>query len=802
MSYKSNNKPRRVLVCLMASTALYSAPALAQADNTTAQANSASDEGSALGEIIVTAQKRSQSANSVGMAITAISGNELARQNITDVSGLAKIEPSLVVSQTFLGAPFYTLRGVGYNEQSISATPAVSVYTDEVPYSYPVLTQAANLDIERVEVLKGPQGTLFGQNATGGAINYIAAKPTDKFAAGVDASYSRFNLVDLSGFVSGPLSENVRVRLAGQSIQGGAFQRSLTRPNDTRGDKNIFKGRLLLEADVSEDFKVSLNLNGWRDRSETLGAQAIGVDPLTPAVETITPHPSVLPVFQRVRNALQFARQNLGPWDSRTADWDPGYALKRDSYFLQAALRMEYAVSDALKLTSITAWSHYKQDDNVDNDGSAKEFNNNNTKGRIQGLTQELRASGALVNDKLQWIVGGSFVYDKTNETAQAVFRDATSAPALQLAGNPPYPLPFNYIGFFSDQKSRTIGLFGNLEYEIIDDVKLHGGVRKTYSRIEYSGCTRDIDGNLAGGLGFPASFAGQCISLDSSFTPGLINDQLKEENVSWRGGIDWAPARNSLIYANVSKGYKAGSFATIPAVFQIQNVPVTQESVVAYEVGFKTNFGMPNINLTGAYFHYDYTDKQLRGKIVVFPFGVIDTLVNVPKSKEDGFELAGRWEPVRGLTFNGAMTWLNARVTQSFNAIDPFGAPVDLNGEKFPTVPEWSFTGGAEYRFSLNDKLSAYVGANGRYQTRSQGAFGSDRATRLNGSTDLSIKAYGILDLRAGIESENDGWNLQVFANNVTNTYYWTQANHVYDTSSRFAGAPVSYGVKFGFRY
>jgi len=200
----------------------------------------------ALDEIIVTAQKRAQSINDVGMAINAVNDEALRQQGIRDVGDLVKIEPSFTVSQAQYGTPVYSVRGVGYNEASLAASPAVSVYVDEVPFAYPALTKGATLDISRVEVLKGPQGTLYGQNATGGAINYIAAKPTDAFEAGVEATYARFDYKDLNAFVSGPLSKDVRARFAFDVTNGGAWQESYTR-HDTIGATRQGKARILLD---------------------------------------------------------------------------------------------------------------------------------------------------------------------------------------------------------------------------------------------------------------------------------------------------------------------------------------------------------------------------------------------------------------------------------------------------------------------------------------------------------------------------------------------------------------------------
>ena len=183
------------------------------------------DNGTQIQEVVVTAQKRAQNINNVGMSITAISGSALVQQGVSSTADLAKVVPGLTFEPSPFNTPVYTLRGVGYYDSAVSASPTVAVYTDEVPLPFSAMTKAAGLDLERVEVLKGPQGTLYGENTTGGAINYIAAKPTKTYEAGFDAGYGRFNTADVQGYLSGPVDRHldrtpVRPHRAGWPLAG------------------------------------------------------------------------------------------------------------------------------------------------------------------------------------------------------------------------------------------------------------------------------------------------------------------------------------------------------------------------------------------------------------------------------------------------------------------------------------------------------------------------------------------------------------------------------------------------------
>jgi outer membrane receptor protein involved in Fe transport len=203
--------------------------AIATSSPTWAQTQAPSAEPAALDEIVVTAEKREESINNVPMAVSAFSGSQLVALGIKNVQDLTEVVPGLTFAQTNFSTPVYTLRGVGFYETSLSAYPDVTVYVDEAALPFPILTTHVGFDLDRVEVLRGPQGILFGQNSTGGAINYVAAKPTSTFQAGTYVSYGEFNAFDLQGYVSGPINDTLSARLAVDLQQGGAYQYSYTR---------------------------------------------------------------------------------------------------------------------------------------------------------------------------------------------------------------------------------------------------------------------------------------------------------------------------------------------------------------------------------------------------------------------------------------------------------------------------------------------------------------------------------------------------------------------------------------------
>jgi len=746
-----------------------------------------------LEEIIVTAQKRQQSINDVGMAITALSGEQLRAKGIDSVGGLTKIDPSFIVSQASYGTPVYSIRGVGYNSESLAASPTVSVYVDEFPYAYPALTKGATLDIERVEILKGPQGTLYGQNATGGAVNYIAAKPTESFEAALEATYARFGEYNVNGYLSGPISETLRARLAFEVMGGGAWQKSITR-NDEIGDTEQQKLRLLLDWTPTEDLAVSLNLNTWSDTSDTAVTQLIALNLQAPGVAEFVP---------------DLVNAPFAPANARAADWFPDLPHENDQTFYQAALRADYSVSDSLTLTSLTSFQDYEQDDWIGNDGVALDGNSQRQRGTVESFSQELRASGSLMDSNMNWLLGLAYSKDETEEEALGRLPYTTPAFAFTAFGLN----PFAEINTSANPTVTTKAIFGNIEYEVQENLSIHAGARYTESDIDYTGCLSG-DPDFTAGLNFIQAFVkgdaavpvapGDCLTFDATFTPGLVTSELNEDNVSWRVGADWHPVESTLVYATVSKGYKAGSFPTLPGTGDIQFQPVKQEELLAYEVGMKSAVS-DRLEVKASVFRYDYKDKQLRGRIVdpTGVFGVIDALVNIPESAEDGAELELTWAAAEGLTLNAAVTYLDAQVDGDFFTIDIYETGAELtnyDGYSFPATPDWTVIAGGIYEWSLSDRLDAFVAADYRYQTSAPSLF-QDRST-IPEHPSLEADEYGLLDLRVGVTTVDGRWSAQLFGKNITDEYYWTQENRIYDTSVRYAGKPRTYGVTVGYKF
>ena len=779
--------------------------ALAQAGAVHAQATPA-DSASAnaqdeppANEIVVTANKREQSINDVGLSITAASGESLVTRGINSPMDLGKIVPGLTVQPSPFNTPVYTLRGVGFYETTLSAAPTVAVYADEVALPFSATTRGAAFDIQRVEVLKGPQGTLFGQNTTGGAINYIVNKPTDTLSAGADMSFGRFNVIDAQGFISGPLANGINARLAVRGVHGGEWQNSFTR-NDKLGRTRMLQGRLLLDIEASDRLKLAINVNGWKDNGDTQAAQ-LQSDNCNGSLAGTCGSP----------DATNFRLYPRAPADPQAADW--GYGIfgrrpQRDDGFWQASLRADYEINDHLSLTSISAYSRYTTDSVQDFDGARFASADTNTTGYIKNFAQELRINGKY--DRLNFILGANYNHA---DTYDRLFYNFSQGPS----SNPLYSIPNAPRGVLtyndSAQKVRDIGVFFNAEYEIAQRLTLIGGARYTDSRRSFVGCTHDFGGETA--VWWNAIFGttvktGECITFDPGFVPygpNALQQDLNEHNISWNVGLNYKTDGGTLLYARVAKGFKAGSFPTASVATFRGYAPVKQESVLSYEAGFKAPIADRRVELTAAVFYYDYKDKQLRGRLPDPVFGTLDGLVQVPKSHLWGVEASLLARPIEGLTLSLGGTYIKTKITQ-FQGFDPSGNLKDFNGQTFPYAPEITFTGDLEYKVPVSDRAKAYFGVSVTHNSSSTTSLANTNTTFSNAALSVvadrrfDMKAYTLADLRAGVEFNEGKLRVGGYVRNVGNTYYWTNTQDTLASIVRYAGMPRTYGVQLAWRY
>jgi len=735
-------------------------------------------------EVIVTAQKREQSANSVGMSITAASGDTLRERGITSVAQLTELVPGFTVQESAFNSTSFTLRGVGFFNSDLSTPPAVTVYVDEAPLPYAAMTQLASFDVERVEVLKGPQGTLYGQNATGGAVNFIAAKPTETAQLGLDTSYGRFNRVQLDGFASGPINDQLSARFAVQGQRGDAWQESITRPGDRLGRIRTLRERTTLDWHPDEHFTSRLTLGAAYDNSDTLAGQFIAPIFAVPALAD--PGLKAFPIVTSPRAA---------DWATVRLDNGKPFPYSNDTTHLQATLRNEYKTATGT-LTSLTAYGHSHISYGQDPDGTPFFINDVIARGRISSFFQELRL--AADHDNLHWLIGANFTHDKVNDEQLNFVLDNDTCHGFQNIDPEAY---CDYGVYFGQMRVNTYGAFGRVEYQVGERLTLEAAARYNDDRRTFDNCGISLTDhfvrfwNTFRGGAQPPTLLDHCFVMDPA--NGLrpvenVHTQLDENDVSWRLGVNRSTEAGVLLYANVSKGYKAGTVPVLGATTVTQFTPVPQESLLAYEAGFKAAFLDRRAQLNAAAFYYDYQDKQLRGRFLDPTFGLLEALVSVPKSHVVGAEAELAVLPLEGLTVETSATFMKTRIDEftGYNAVAQYG---DQSGTEFPFSPRWQSVTNISYEFPLSSDVKAFLGSSLTYNSKSYAGLGAVDIQR--------IDAFSLLDLRAGAELEQGRYRVWAWGKNVTNRYYWNNVLPYGNTISRYVGQPATYGVSVSAR-
>jgi outer membrane receptor protein involved in Fe transport len=372
----------------------------------------------------------------------------------------------------------------------------------------------------------------------------------------------------------------------------------------------------------------------------------------------------------------------------------------------------------------------------------------------------------------------------------------------------------------------RTAAGFANLEFDITRQLTFTAGGRYTDSHIDAALCTSDITGDPLGtgptlyfvqGRPMASYVTGTCFSYnDLPYTvngvppggAGEYKDTLDEDNVSWRTGLNFKPYDGLLIYGNASKGYKQGGFASISASVFSQYLPVTQESVLAYEAGFKAAFLDGKLEADGAAFYYDYDNKQLRTKINPPLFGIQDALRNIPKSSIRGFELGLSGRPVAPLTFGAAFTYLDAKIDEftGFIYTDAAGNPIITNfaGTRMPFTSKYQFNLNGNYEANLNSTLKGFIGASVSYRSDTVAAIGGDAdppGLISPYQNIFRIASYTLVDAQFGVKAANDKWTASIFGKNLFDKYYWNNVISANDIIARYTGMPATYGVTFSIR-
>jgi iron complex outermembrane receptor protein len=760
-----------------------------------------------LEEVIVTAQKREQSIQDVGIAITAFTGAQMRALGVEDSIDIAAMTPGVHLSGNNGGQKtLFTIRGVTQNDFNDHTEAPVAVYVDDGYVAFGQGQLFGAYDLDRVEVLKGPQGTLFGRNATGGLVHYVSNRPSRSLEAYVDTTYGSYDHVRVESAVSGPFSDNVAGRLAvlyqrfDPVIDNDYPNRAVTldgtpNPSDNAGtlDEDTFgvRGQLQFGADADR----SLLLIGNYMRTEQNSAPFLEL-PTVPIFDAAGNHvgtirggadetrEAISPDGTPIDHPLSFdgdltrpAGGNLyGPscseHDRRELSCSMDFAWEdvntTDSYGLTAKLTWPIG---GLTLTSVTDLKDFEKFQAITADGGPASTVEALFDAEATTVTQELRLNGE--TDRLRWVTGAYYLYvDLDSDFSLPAEPNSLFEPLVGV--------PWEDVAR-AELETNSASLFGQVEFDLTDTLTLIAGARVIREEKEFTG-EETFFLNTAP------------LSLDTDTV--LFNVQPRtSHDVSdtlWSGKLqlDWRPVDDLLLYAGVNRGVKAGGFnapATFGAGFPASDIPYGEEVLYSYETGFKWDglFGRTT-RLNGSFYYYDYNDYQ------GFFFTQVTGYVRNLDGEYFGLELELQSSPVEGLD-----------LVLNFAALDAELYDIQLGPGIFKD---------SRPSFAPKTQASALV----RYQF-GQDVFGGRVSAQLSGNYASSfydnirnfdaslMPSYVLANARLGWQSDDSRWEAQVFVNNMLDRKYYVigyDLSNATGSNSLVPGKPRWYGVSLRYNF
>ncbi|WP_298918373.1 TonB-dependent receptor [uncultured Algimonas sp.] len=767
-------------VALIATASVFApVPAFAQNSN---------EDAGLLDVIIVTAQRRAQNVQDVPSSITAISGDALKERGVANVEDLARLTPGLAIKTEFAASnPQIFLRGVGTNDFNANLNSGVGVYLDEVVIGSPTAQLFQFFDLDRVEVLRGPQGTLYGRNTTGGAINIYSRMPGDVVSASGRAEYGSYDSVLVEGGVDIPIGERVRNRVSAQyRKRDGLTDNRLS--GDEVGAIDQIAARWVSEADLSDKLSATFSLQGGRSRGDQAIYQHIGLLDFGDGVG---------------RDALEYADTD---GDAFAGNYNSVDDDRVDA--AGATLNFEWQASDALSFNAIGSVQYAeRQSFDEDTDYSPNTLLHSDYDTTSRQYTMELRANYEA--DRYS-AVGGAFYYNENLDFAGAfdVFSDARDGISarraeLGLEGiflpggfNPDvglyeravnlggFGLPSGFLllpenailglpAFRSqygyEQETESWALFGQVDYQLSDRLTLTGGLRYTEE-------DRIFD--------YQSSF-------DEAVTIPLVDfeDTVSASNLSGRAALSYEIRPGALVFASYSRGFKSGGFNGGSVQFVEQLLPFEEETLDAFEAGVKADLS-GSLRLNASVFHYDYNDLQVFRLVNIS--GVPQQLLdNASDATISGGEIEARWRPTPDLVFSAGISLLDTELLDFVT--DPLVGSEDFSGNELPFAADVSGSVGANYRLRTRGGDLVFAG---------EVSFFAEQFTDPSNSELLTLDAYETADVRVDFTPKESAFTLGLFARNVFDEDFVTNVTDLAEFGyvAELRGTPRIIGARLRF--
>lgn len=735
----------------------------------------ATEESFTLEEVIVTATKRAESANDIGIAINAFSSDQINKLGLEKPEDLQSQVPNLTIKNTGGNSlPIFTIRGVGATEWSINNLPAVGVYIDEVMYPNPLSLSFSLLDFDQIEVLKGPQGYLFGRNSTGGAVSFTTKRPTEELEGYLTADIGNYAKKHIKGAISGGLSDTLAGRLAfsiERQDEGWWDSKAL---NIDHGEIDRVSVRTALNWNPTDELNVYANMFYGSDKSDT--AQTWGISRLGCDIDNLEQAAD--------RGCVDLLGLSGGddPYEY-VSQWEP----EMDTEAWGFNINIGYEVG-GYTLSTVTGYhtaDHYKEAESA---GRLSQIQFDVHDMNASAFSQEVRLASS-AEEQLRWMIGAYYSIDKTDGSMDFLFKD--------------HPNYLSDIINTWDQESKSYSAFTHIEYDISDEVTLTFGARIAKDKREFDGATEVIDtyGTLANS-NFYWYWGPQNIdyptpgTLDASrnlFTPdGGFRMEGKDLEISyseWAGkvGVEWRPYDDTLLYASISRGFNSGGFLGALAFYAEDYTPFDQEIITSYEIGTKLTLLEDTMQLNAAVFYYEYEDIQ---KQVVHPVTFIGSIENAGDARMSGLDMDITWLPINGLTLRTGVGYTHSEMTTMSVA-----SSIDFTGNRLGNQPFWTVTGLARYERSLTEALDMAFQVDGRWQDKQYLA--------LSNLPEVTWPSYSVVNVSASLLSADDKWDVTAYMKNVADEVYATFGlRQSLGNTFVVPGAPRVYGIRGTYRF
>lgn len=723
---------------------------------------------SVLDEIVVTSQKRSESLQDVPVSVTAMSGDELVARQIRIAEDLVMGVPNLqVISPLGEGMPVFSLRGISMSDFSLNQNSPVAVYYDEVyKGSWPILGIGL-FDLERVEVLKGPQGTLYGKNTTGGAVNVIARKPNHDPGGYLSVGFGNYNHYMADGAYEAVLTSNLGMRLAFtfDRADGHMKSRYPGRPdlNDTDqyGVRSTFRYQPNDVVDVVFGASLSEQKPNGRAISAVPGPLGVGA-----------------PVYNGFGLPGDF-RENLGRREFKSP-LKTYQKFKNHAFFANADIQL----NETLTLTSITSWDKGKMDFNEDSDGTFLRLGEAAYFGETKQITQDLRLTSDYMGP-FNFIVGVYYAQEDIENSTDLLFAadldtngdGRVDAQDCEDGGG----FIACQFGNHFDQTKTSYAIYSDVTYHLTDALTVRGGLRYTDDK----GKLENFKTQLRGPDGVPLlNIIPENYGLPVDST---TYRNFSDNNVSGKIGLDYELAQDVLIYASYSKGYRGAAF-NAQAFFLPEELSVAKpEKVDAIELGFKSELMNRRLRLNGATFMYRYYNQQV---LDVNPQTTAQLLVNLPKSEIVGAELDITLQATNDVVISAGLGYLDSEIKKGTSN------GIDVSGNKLQAAPSWSITSSIDWAVHM---------ANWNADIRLDAAYRTKYHYDLSNSDAATEDEYTILNSQVRFYPADESYGITLWVKNLTDKFY---SPAKYDVLSGFeyiyrqVNTPRTYGISFDFTF